>query len=285
MPKRARAKRPSASERGARYGLNQADIHTETLERHEVVCHESAIVGWHEAGVRAAPLVGPDTSSLRRVRVFITARREEVYAHSNFVKPDCHHVTKLATNQPHPLEVLAENLVGTEETFAEPRFRAEFGRAMVEDFTYLIDEPLLLDGRYAFLVFTGLRRAFVVLPDSSQQPLDDWRRAHAQKASVSPPLPANPWMPGLFYVVAFLSVVLGIRLATGPMTALMIPAFFACGLLALTIIGALTLKNQRLLPDKTFLELMRVTLQRMPLLRSVGKAAANRGPPPSHSDQ
>ncbi len=273
----------SAAEIAAAYGIDQADVHETVARPREVVCMESNIVGFEAEGRRAKALLRPVVTDLTSVEIFITARRDTIYAHSNFKKADCHHPTKLATNQSWPIEVIAANLVATESDLEDPYFLGHFWRTMVDDFAFFVDESVLASPRYKFLDFDDIEHVTVLLSDGSRISLAEWTRrrtvANAEKAGAS--VPRNPWIPGLFYLFVLVAVLLTLRFITGPLVPVVLPLLIVGGLLAVAIVGAFTLRNQELLKEKTFLELMIVSLSYLPVVGSLlsrkkAKAAVRR---------
>ena len=84
---------------------------------------------------------------------------------------------------------------------------------------------------------------------------------------VKPKTPPNPWKSGSFYLVAFVIVVsmLGVIAARLPWYAL--PLVLIAGAIFLPIIGALQLRNDDQLRDKSFVELMGIVIKQLPLLK------------------
>jgi hypothetical protein len=81
----------------------------------------------------------------------------------------------------------------------------------------------------------------------------------------------NPWNSGLFYLLAFIVLVGGLVLFfkyLPPLAA--IPASILLVLL-LAVVGALQLKNDQQLKDKSFVELMTLVFKGLPLLKSGDK--------------
>lgn len=178
---------PSVSEIGAQYGIRQDDMHRLPVSRpREVVCMERRISKWDDEADRAEGVIGKEnTSDLGKTKIFITVRRDFLYAHSNFVKRDCHYPSKLITNQPRKLDDIASNLVGTEDDFASPYFYHEFWRAMVEDFIFYVDEAVLSDERYSFLEFSGLANVYVINEGNEILPLQKWGDLRSKDLSSS----------------------------------------------------------------------------------------------------
>jgi hypothetical protein len=76
----------------------------------------------------------------------------------------------------------------------------------------------------------------------------------------------SPWVAGSFYLVALLSV-LSLLLVAGALLPLwVVPVVVIGGILGVAVVGALQLRQDEGLSERNFLELMRLTLARLPLL-------------------
>lgn len=79
----------------------------------------------------------------------------------------------------------------------------------------------------------------------------------------------NPWVSGSFYLVCILSVLVAIRVIFGQMSPWFIPVVVAGGILVVSVIGALQLRNDERLKEVSFLKLMFKSLGYLPLLRTL----------------
>jgi hypothetical protein len=87
----------------------------------------------------------------------------------------------------------------------------------------------------------------------------------------------NPWIAGSFYLVAFLSVLVALRVVFGELNPLFIPGVFGGGILAVAIIGALQLRNDDRLKEKSFIQLMLKTFEYVPILRQLMPGSSKAG--------
>jgi hypothetical protein len=77
----------------------------------------------------------------------------------------------------------------------------------------------------------------------------------------------NPWAAGSFYLVAYVTIVIGLLAIVKFVPGLLIaPAFIALILLVI-VIGALQLKNDDRLKEKSFVELMKLVMKRLFLFK------------------
>jgi len=233
---------------------------------------ERYIHSFEREGDRAKQFIGENTSELSAVRIFMTSRRDMIYAHSNFVKPECRWPTKIATNQQHPIEVLAVNLVATEDSAGEFQFMNKFWRALVDHFQFFVDDCVVQDARLRFLDFSGIAHVSIIL--SGDNLVDYHERSRELRPAAQATLPnaqrpSSPWIPGMFYLFVLIAVMLTVRFVTGPLGPWLLPVLIVGALLAVAVIGAFTLRNQQLLKEKNFIQLMVVSLQYLPLIRNL----------------
>jgi len=76
----------------------------------------------------------------------------------------------------------------------------------------------------------------------------------------------SPWISGSFYLFAFATVIVLLAALAKVLPIWVLPLVFFGGLLSITIIGALQLRNDSKIEEKNFLLLMKLALQKMPLL-------------------
>lgn len=86
-----------------------------------------------------------------------------------------------------------------------------------------------------------------------------------------PPRPASPWVSGLFYLSAFI-VIAAVFTAVGRLlTPWALPAIIVGTILTLSVVGALQLKQDSGLTEKSFLTLMGKAIRNLPFLAKLGK--------------
>jgi hypothetical protein len=235
----------------------------------EIVCHLPYIEGWVSEGDLAKALVSPNTDVFEEIRIFITARRGFTYLHSNFIKADAEYPTKILTSGEHTLELLLANAIFTSAEEASGKRYHAFVKAMSTSFQYFIDSRIMEPGA-SHLDFRDLDRISVVSGNgvsATVESLAAWRERRAKADSaISPARAANPWQAGSFYLISFLAVVVSLFLVSRGLSFWMVPVIVTGAILALTVIGALTLRNNGNLSDKSFLELMRMSLASLPIL-------------------
>lgn len=76
----------------------------------------------------------------------------------------------------------------------------------------------------------------------------------------------SPWVAGSFYLVALLSVLILLLIAGAVLPLWVLPVVVIGGILGVSVVGALQLRQDQGLSERNFLELMRLTLARLPLL-------------------
>lgn len=82
----------------------------------------------------------------------------------------------------------------------------------------------------------------------------------------------SPWSSGSFYLLALVVVFASLGVIASLLPLWILPAIIVGGLLAVSIIGALQLKQDERLPDESFLKLMELSLKQLPLISRVVKA-------------
>jgi small GTP-binding protein len=94
----------------------------------------------------------------------------------------------------------------------------------------------------------------------------------------------SPWASGSFYLFAAVLMLALIGAAAKLLNWWMVPVVVIGGLIAVTVIGALQLKQDARLSDSSFLKLMALTFRQLPLLKQVGSSPSKEGSaPPNQS--
>ena len=92
-----------------------------------------------------------------------------------------------------------------------------------------------------------------------------------------PPRPASPWVSGLFYLFAVVVIITALAAVGRVLNPWALPVIIAGAILTLSVVGALQLKQDSRLTDKSFLALMGMALRNFSLLGKLGKSGANQG--------
>lgn len=103
---------------------------------------------------------------------------------------------------------------------------------------------------------------------------DEWRiwieREEAEKIqgffAEAVKMKSNPWVSGSFYLVAFLSVITLLLVAGQIVNVVVLPVVLIGGLIAIGVIGALQLRNDSKLSQKSFLSLMALSYRQLPFI-------------------
>jgi hypothetical protein len=77
----------------------------------------------------------------------------------------------------------------------------------------------------------------------------------------------NAWVNGSFYLVAMLSVLALLAAISTVVKLVLLPVLIIGGILAVTVIGALQLRNDDQLSQENFISLMGLTFRELPLVR------------------
>jgi hypothetical protein len=77
----------------------------------------------------------------------------------------------------------------------------------------------------------------------------------------------NPWISGTFYLFAYVVVLIGLVVLIRFLPWYAVPPSVIALILLLTVVGALQLKNDEHLKDKSFVELMKLVLKRLLMLK------------------
>jgi len=100
--------------------------------------------------------------------------------------------------------------------------------------------------------------------NTSSLTVDDASRLRQSASSAA--VQRNPWVSGSFYLIASVTIIVVLAVISRFIDIWALPAVLIAGLLLVTIIGALQLRNDEALKDETFLTLMVEALKRLPLL-------------------
>jgi hypothetical protein len=84
----------------------------------------------------------------------------------------------------------------------------------------------------------------------------------------------GPWVSGTFYLLALLLVLAILAIVANVVSFWVFPAVIVGGLLGLSVIGALQLRQDEQLSERGFIDLMGLTLRQLPLIRAAGKDPA-----------
>jgi internalin A len=106
------------------------------------------------------------------------------------------------------------------------------------------------------------------VPSKPDVSAPEWTLEHDQ-----PRPPVNAWANGSFYLVAVVVVLGAVAMVTKIAPLVAVPIALVVGVLLVSIIGAFQLRSDAGLSDKSFVDLMRITLARMPSLRRIEKGS------------
>lgn len=81
----------------------------------------------------------------------------------------------------------------------------------------------------------------------------------------------NPWISGSFYLFVTLLIIIVLATIASYVHWALIPLIIIGGILIICTIGAFQLKNDDKLSDKSFLDLMQMTLKNLPLIKNLKK--------------
>ena len=76
----------------------------------------------------------------------------------------------------------------------------------------------------------------------------------------------NPWVSGSFYLAAIVILITLFLVVAKTVNFVVLPIVIIGGLLAVSLLGALQLRQDRNLSEKNFIELMAFTLKQLPLI-------------------
>jgi hypothetical protein len=105
----------------------------------------------------------------------------------------------------------------------------------------------------------------LVTPAVLDRITDARRRVDEQRRAAESP--KSPWATGSFYLAALLVVGILFLVMAKTVSAWVLPIVLIASMLAVSIIGALQLKNDARLSEKSFLALMGLAIKSLPLLR------------------
>jgi Leucine-rich repeat (LRR) protein/GTPase SAR1 family protein len=81
----------------------------------------------------------------------------------------------------------------------------------------------------------------------------------------------SPWASGSFYLFVFAVVIGGLGVLARTIPFYVLPMVLIAGVILIPVIGALQLKQDERLSDKSFIELMKITFGQLPLIGRLGK--------------
>ena len=83
--------------------------------------------------------------------------------------------------------------------------------------------------------------------------------------------PKSPWASGSFYIFLFVVVIAGLAILANTVSVYVLPIVLVAGILIVPIIGALQLRQDTRLSEKGFLQLMKLAIQQLPLIRNLSR--------------
>lgn len=79
----------------------------------------------------------------------------------------------------------------------------------------------------------------------------------------------NPWISGSFYLVLSIIIISGLGVLSNLVVWYLLPIILIGGILIISIVGILQLRNDNRLSDKSFVSLIKETFKRLPLLNQI----------------
>ena len=135
----------------------------ENFEGRSIVCHLSGIEGFDVEYEEGQSFVGATTTNIEQARVYLTKQGSTLYAHSNFLKPECFFPTKIMTEARLRLLTLLANLVFVR--LPSETELIELRRAHALSVEYFVNEITMRKEDAAF--YCGAMNVRFVEPDRS----------------------------------------------------------------------------------------------------------------------
>lgn len=79
--------------------------------------------------------------------------------------------------------------------------------------------------------------------------------------------PRSPWISGTFYLFVFAVVITGLGILSNTVSFYVLPLLLVAGIILIAIIGALQFRQDERLSERSFLELMRMSIGQLPLIK------------------
>lgn len=98
-----------------------------------------------------------------------------------------------------------------------------------------------------------------------------------------PHLSPSPWVSGSFYLVVFIVIIVALSIVGHLLPIGTLPIVVIGGLIALSVIGALQLRQDEKLSEENFLKLMALSFKYLPWIRSRDARSNNDGTLPSNT--
>jgi hypothetical protein len=98
------------------------------------VCRIANLNGFDSPAAKAREVLGPPTSSLSSIKVFMTVHNGQLYVQTNYVVPGYGFPSKLAIDEKHPLEEIILNLITDDPEKLSPKELTRITRENVELF-------------------------------------------------------------------------------------------------------------------------------------------------------
>lgn len=87
---------------------------------------------------------------------------------------------------------------------------------------------------------------------------------------------SGPWLSGSFYLCVLVLVIASLAAAGHILSVYALPVVVGGGIIAVSVIGALQLRQDEKLSEKNFLELMTLSLKFLPSIKRQGKSVSTK---------
>ena len=111
----------------------------------------------------------------------------------------------------------------------------------------------------------GFKRAELLIRDMIDEIKTYWPDTHESNENQSKI--SNPWISGSFYLFALILLIILFLVVARSVSIFVLPIVLIAGFIAVSLIGAFQLRQDKRLSEKSFLELVKLTFQQIPLLR------------------
>jgi len=242
--------------------LERESTRAEVLERYNL----------REVGIR---VTGQHKKELMTIVAYELDRINESYSDLQYDKLiPCNCAACRATSEPYfyRIAVLLRFMAdGQSKIQCQKSYEMVEVRSLIDDVlphTQLV-EPLDPHSKLGNVIFSGhIEQVIIGEPERGAIPMQNRR-------SPAPATRRSAWASGSFYLFAVVIVLGALGVLANTVPPLALPALLIAGVIFIPVIGALQLRQDEALSEKSFLELMKLSLQQLPL---IGKRSSTREP-------
>lgn len=121
-----------------------------------LLCRKSHISGFEDLYKKAKKYIGPPTSKVSNMEVFISIKKGVLYLHSNYLYRSAKYPTKLVTSETRDLRLFLWVLIDDQQPSNSEW--ASFEKAIKNEITVYVDEKVLKSSKFKNLDFSVIKK-------------------------------------------------------------------------------------------------------------------------------